>query len=207
MSMASVRAIVPVVLLTIAFIIVMGVIHYVRSQLPSAGLTWPTAFDNILSTLTSFGGLVVIVSLAALVIFALMTIFAGAVAARAVNMAPGALATPVAFYTLASPAEILKALLADFVNYARRRASAGIGGGLLVLIYVGLLVLVIGIAVGVGHQVITQFNQTTGSIPSSLAGLLTTISNFSGIIVLVVLASVIILILLSAFTGIARAGR
>jgi hypothetical protein len=80
-------------------------------------------------------------------------------------------------------------------------------GGLQVLIVIAVLVLVIGIAIAVGSQVITQFNQTTGSIPRPVGTLLTTISNFANIIILVTLAAVIIAILLSAFGGITRGGR
>ena len=86
MSVAAVRAVLPVVLLTVVFAIVIGVVFYVKGQLTPAGLTWPSAFDTALNTLTSFGTLVVIVALAALVIFVLISALGGSgIAGRFVN--------------------------------------------------------------------------------------------------------------------------
>jgi len=54
-SVAAVRAVLPIVLLTVVFAIVLGVVYYVKSQLTPAGLQWPSVFDATLNTLTSFG--------------------------------------------------------------------------------------------------------------------------------------------------------
>jgi hypothetical protein len=207
-SVAAVRAVLPIVLLTVVFAITLGVVYYVRSQLTPAGLQWPSAFDTSLNTLTNFGTLTVIVSLAALVIFVLFSVLAGRVAGRFVTLGAPGMSTPVLVYMpVVSPLEALKVLVETAVRAVRSRARAGVAGGLLVLVSVAVLVLIIGIAIAVGSQVITQFNQTTGSIPRPVGTLLTTIANFSNIIILVTLAAVIIFILLSAFGGIARGGR
>jgi hypothetical protein len=207
-SVAAVRAVLPIALLTVVFAIVLGVVYYVKSQLTPAGLTWPSAFDTALNTLTGFGTLVVIVALAALVMFVLLSVLGGRVAGRfATPWVPG-MSTPVLVYMpIISPLEALKALAETAVRAVRSRARVGVVGGLQVLIVIAALVLIIGIAIAVGSQVITQFNQTTGSIPRPVGTLLTTISNFANIIILVTLAAVIIAILLSAFGGIARGGR
>jgi hypothetical protein len=199
----------PIALLTVVFAIVLGVVYYVKSQLTPAGLTWPTAFDTALNTLTGFGSLVVIVALAALVIFVLLSTLGGNVPGRFVVPGAPGMSTPVLVYMpIISPLEALKVLAETAVRAVRSRAKAGLAGGLLALIIVAVLILVIGIAIAVGSQVITQFNATTGSIPRPVGALLTTISNFANIIVLIVLAAVIIAILLSAFGGVARgAGR
>jgi hypothetical protein len=208
-SVAAVRAVLPVVLLTVVFAIVIGVVYYVKGQLTPAGLTWPSAFDTALNTLTSFGTLVVIVALAALVIFVLIsTLGGGGMAGRFVTLGAPGMNTPVlAYMPIMSPLEALKILAEAAVRAVRSRARAGITGGLLVLVAIAVLVLVIGIGVAVGSQVIAQFNQTTGSIPGPVGALLTTISNFANIIILISLAAVIIAILLSAFGSMARAGR
>jgi predicted PurR-regulated permease PerM len=78
------------------------------------------------------------------------------------------------------PLEALKTLAETAVRAVRSRARAGVVGGLLVLVSVAVLVLIIGIAIAVGSQVITQFNQTTGSIPRPVGTLLTTISRTWG---------------------------
>ncbi|MCC5990119.1 MAG: hypothetical protein LM558_01225 [Thermosphaera sp.] len=208
MSVVAVRAVLPIVLLTVVFAITLGVVYYVKAQLNPAGLQWPSAFDTALSTLTSFGTLVVIVALATLVIFVLLNVLDGRVAGRFITLGAPDMGTPVLVYMpVVSPLEALKILAETAVRAVRGRARAGVVGGLLVLISIAVLVLVIGIAIAVGSQVITAFNQTTGSIPKPVGTLLTTISNFANIIVLVTLAAVIILILLSAFGGIARGGR
>ncbi len=208
MSVAAVRTVLPVALLTVVFAIVLGVVYYVKAQLGPTGLTWPSAFDTALNTLTSFGTLVVIVSLAALVIFALLATLGGRVMGRFVTLGAPGMSTPVLVYMpVMSPLEALKALAETAVRAVRSRARAGIAGGLLVLVSIAVLVLIIGIAIAVGSQVITQFNATTGSIPRPVGALLTTISNFANIIILVGLAAVIIAILLSAFGGIAKSGR
>jgi len=207
-SVAAVRAVLPIALLTVVFALVLGVVYYVRSQLTPAGLTWPSAFDAALSTLTGFGTLVVIVALAALVIFVLVSVLGGGIRARFVVPAMPGMSTPVLVYMpVVSPLEALKTLAETAVRAVRSRARAGVAGGLLVLISIAALVLVIGIAIAVGSQVITQFNQTTGSIPRPVGNLLTTIANFSNIIILVTLATVIIAILMSAFGGLVRGGR
>jgi hypothetical protein len=207
-SVAAVRAVLPIALLTVVFAIVLGVVYYVRSQLGPAGLQWPSAFDTALNTLTSFGTLVVIVALAALVIFVLFNVLGGRVAGRFVTLGAPGMSTPVLVYMpVMPPLEALKTLAETAVRAVRSRARAGVAGGLLVLISIAALVLIIGIAIAVGSQVITQFNQTTGSIPRPVGTLLTTISNFANIIILVGLAAVIIAILLSAFGGIVRGGR
>jgi len=207
-SVAAVRAVLPIVLLTVVFAIVLGVVYYVKAQLGPAGLQWPSAFDTALSTLTSFGTLVVIVALATLVIFVLLNVLGGGVGARFVVPSMPGMSTPVLVYMpVITPLEALKVLAKTAVRAVRSRARAGVAGGLLVLISIAVLVLIIGIAIAVGSQVITAFNQTTGSIPKPVGTLLTTISNFANIIVLVTLAAVIIFILLSAFGGIARGGR
>jgi hypothetical protein len=208
-SVSAVRAVLPVVLLTVVFAIVIGVVYYVRGQLTPAGLTWPSAFDTALNTLTSFGTLVVIVALAALVIFVLIsTLGASNVAGRFVTLGAPGMSTPALVYMpIMSPLEALKILAETGVRAVRSRARAGITGGLLVLVAIAVLVLVIGIGVAVGSQVIAQFNQTTGTIPRPVGALLTTISNFANIIILISLAAVIIAILLSAFGSMARAGR
>jgi hypothetical protein len=208
-SVAAVRAVLPVALLTVVFAIVIGVVFYVKGQLTPAGLTWPSAFDTALNTLTSFGALVVIVALAALVIFVLISALGGSgIAGRFVTLGAPGMSIPVLVYApIMSPFEALKILAGTAVRAVRSRARAGITGGLLVLVAVAVLVLVIGIAVAVGSQVIAQFNQTTGTIPGPVGALLTTISNFANIIILISLAAVIIAILLSAFGNMARAGR
>jgi hypothetical protein len=207
-SVAAVRAVLPIALLTVVFAITLGVVYYVKSQLGPAGLTWPSAFDTALNTLTSFGTLIVIVALAALVIFVLFNVLGGGVRARFVAPAiPGMGTVALAYMPVITPLEALKVLAETAVRAVRSRTRAGVAGGLLVLIAIAVLVLIIGIAVAVGNQVITQFNQTTGSIPRPVGTLLTTISNFANIIILVTLAAVIIAILLSAFGGIARGGR
>jgi hypothetical protein len=207
-SVEAVRAVLPIALLTAVFAIVLGVVYYVKAQLSPAGLTWPSAFDTALNTLTSFGTLVVIVALAALVLFVLLSTLGGRVAGRFATLGVPGLQTPVLVYMpIVSPLEALKALAETAVRAVRSRARVGVVGGLQVLIVIAALVLVIGIAIAVGSQVIAQFNATTGSIPRPVGGLLTTISNFANIIILVSLAAVIIVILLSAFGGIARGGR
>jgi hypothetical protein len=207
-SVAAVRAVLPIALLTVVFAIVLGVVYYVRSQLGPAGLAWPSAFDTALNILTSFGTIVVIVALAALVIFVLLSTLGGGIAGRFVTLWVPGMSTPVLVYMpVVSPLEALKTLAETAVRAVRSRVRAGVAGGLLALIAIAVLVLVIGIAMAVGSQVIAQFNATTGSIPKPVGNLLTTISNFSIIIIIVVLASVMITILLSAFGGIARGGR
>jgi hypothetical protein len=207
-SVAAVRAVLPIALLTVVFAIVLGVVYYVRAQLTPAGLQWPSAFDTALNTLTGFGTLVVIVALAALVIYVLVSVLGGGVAGRFATLGAPGLQTPVLVYMpVVSPLEALKILAETAVRAVRSRARTGVMGGLQVLIVIAVLVLVIGIAIAVGSQVLIQFNQTTGSIPRPVGTLLTTISNFANIIILVVLAAVIITILLSAFGGIARGGR
>ena len=209
MSVAAVRAVLPVVLLTVVFAIVLGVVFYVKEQLTPAGLTWPSAFDTALNTLTSFGTLAVIVALAALVIFVLLSTLGGSgIAGRFVTLGVPGMSTPVLVYVpIMSPLEALKILAEATVRAVRSRARTGVAGGLLVLIAVAALVLIIGIAIAVGREVIIQFNQTTGTIPGPVGTLLTTISNFANIIILISLAAVIIAILLSAFGSMARAGR
>jgi hypothetical protein len=207
-SVAAVRAVLPIALLTVVFAIVLGVVYYVRAQLAPAGLQWPSAFDTALNTLTSFGTLVVIVALAALVIYVLLSVLGGGVAGRFATLGvPGMQMPALVYVPIMSPLEALKVLAETAVRATRSRARVGVVGGLQVLIAIAALVLVIGIAIAVGGQVITQFNQTAGSIPRPVGTLLTTISNFANIIILVVLAAVIITILLSAFGGIARGGR
>jgi hypothetical protein len=207
-SVSAVRAVLPIVLLTVVFAITLGVVYYVRAQLAPAGLQWPSAFDTALSTLTSFGTLVVIVALAALVIYVLLSVLGGGVAGRFATPWVPSLQTPVLVYMpIVSPLEALKILAETAVRAVRSRARVGVIGGLLALIALAILVLVIGIAIAVGSQVLMQFNQTTGSIPRPVGILLTTISNFANIIILVVLAAIIIVILLSAFGGVARGGR
>jgi hypothetical protein len=207
-SVAAVRAVLPIALLTVVFAIVLGVVYYVKAQLTPAGLQWPSAFDTALNTLTGFGSLIVIVALAALVIFVLLTALGGGVAGRFIALGAPGMSTPVLVYMpIVSPLEALKILAETAVRAVRNRARAGVVGGLLALVSIAVLVLVIGIAIAVGSQVITAFNQTTGGIPRPVGALLTTISNFANIIILVVLAAVIIAILLSAFGGISRGGR
>jgi hypothetical protein len=207
-SVAAVRAVLPIALLTVVFAIVLGVVYYVRSQLTPAGLQWPSVFDTTLSTLTSFGTLIVIVALASLVIFVLLSAVGGGIRARFVAPALPGMSTPVLVYMpIASPLEALKILAETAVRAARSRARAGVAGGLLVLIHIGILVLVIGIAVAVGSQIILSFNQTTGSIPRPVGNLMSTIAGFSNIVILVTLAVVIIAILLSALGSLARGGR
>ena len=208
MSVAAVRAVLPIALLTVVFALVLGVVYAVRAQLSQAGLQWPSAFDAALSTVTSFGALIVIVALGALVIFVLFSLLGGRVAGRFVVLGAPAVGTPVLIYTpVISPLEALKVLAETAVRAVRSRARAGVTGGLLALISIAVIVLVIGIAVAVGAQVITQFNQTTGSIPKPVGNLLTVISYFSNIIILVVLGAIIIAILMSAFGGLVRGGR
>ena len=208
MSVAAVRAVMPIVLLTVVFAVVLGVVYYVRAQLEPAGLEWPSTFNAALNTLTNFGTLVVIVALAALVIFVLFDVLGGGAAGRFTTLwAPG-MSTPALVYVpIVSPLEVLKILAETAVRAVRSRARAGVSGGLLTLIAIAALVLIIGIAIAVGNQVIAQFNQTTESIPGSVGSLLATIANFANIIILVTLAAVIIATLLSAFGGLSRGGR
>jgi hypothetical protein len=207
-SVVAVRAILPVVLLAVVFAVVIGVVFYVRSQLEPAGLTWPSAFDAALGTLTSFGTLIVIVALAALVIYVLLNVLGGGIAGRFVVPGVPGLQTPVLVYIpIISPLEALKALAETAVRAVRSRARAGVTGGLLVLIYVAALVLIIGIAVAVGSKIIADFDAATDSIPEPVKNLMTTVASFSNIVILVVLAATIITILLSVFGGITRGGR
>jgi len=207
-SVAAVRAVLPIVLLTVVFAIVLGVVYYVRSQLTPAGLAWPSVFDATLATLTSFGTLIVIVALAALVIFVLLSALGGGVRARFVVPAVPGMSVPVLVYMSAvSPLEALKILAETAVRAVRGRAGAGVVGGLTVLINIAVIVLVIGIAIAVGSQIITSFNQTTGSIPKPVGNLLSTIAGFANIVILVTLAVVIIAILMSALGGLVRGGR
>jgi len=117
------------------------------------------------------------------------------------------MSTPVLVYMSLSPLEALKILAEIAVRAARSRARAGVAGGLLVLINIAILVLVIGIAVAVGSQIITSFNETTGSIPKPVGNLISTIAGFANIVILVTLAVVIIVILMSTLGGLVRAGR
>jgi hypothetical protein len=207
-SVAAVRAVLPIALLTVVFAIVLGVVYFVKAQLGPAGLQWPSAFDAALNTLTGFGALIVIVALAALVLYVLLSTLGGRVAGRFATLGVPGLQTPVLVYMpMVSPLEALKILAETAVRAVRSRARAGVIGGLQALIAIAALVLVIGIAIAVGGQVITQFNETTGSIPKPVGTLLTTISNFANIIILVVLAAIIIVILLSAFGGVTKGGR
>ena len=209
MSVSAVRAMLPVVLLTVALAIVIGVVYYVKSQLGPAGLTWPSAFDTALNTLTNFVVLAVIISLAAIVIFVLLSTLGGGVVGKFIALGKPGLQTPVLVYApLISPAEAVRALAEVAVRAVRSRARAGVAGGLLAIVVIAVLVLAVGVAIAVGSQIITQFNATTGSIPRPVGNLLTTISNFANIIILVALAAVIITVLLSAFGGVvARGGR
>ena len=208
MSVAAVRAVLPIVLLTVVFAIVLGVVYYVKSQLTPAGLTWPSVFDATLATLTSFGTLIVIVALAALVIFVLLSAIGGGVRARFVVPAAPGMSVPVLVYmSVVSPLEALKILAETAVRAVRGRARAGVAGGLMVLINIAVIVLVIGIAVAVGSQIVTSFNATTGSIPKPVGNLLSTIAGFANIVILVTLAVVIIAILISALGGLVRGGR
>jgi len=116
--------------------------------------------------------------------------------------------TPVLVYApVVSPFEALRILVETLIKAVRSRARAGTSGGLLVLINIAILVLVIGIAVAVGSQIITSFNETTGSIPRPVGNLLSTIAGFANIVILVTLAVVIIVILLSTLGGLVRGGR
>jgi hypothetical protein len=207
-SVVAVRAVLPIVLLTVVFAIVLGVVYYVRSQLTPAGLTWPSVFDATLATLTSFGTLIVIVALAALVIYVLLSALGGGIRARFVVPGVPGMSVPVLVYApVVSPLEAVKALVETAVRAVRGRAGAGTAGGLLVLVNIAILVLVIGIAVAVGSQIITSFNQTTGSIPKPVGNLISTIAGFANIVILVSLAVVIIAILLSALGGLVKGGR
>jgi hypothetical protein len=150
----------------------------------------------------------VIVALAALVIYVLVNALGGVAGARFVAPAVPGMSTPALVYVpIVSPLEALKTLAETAVRAVKSRARAGVAGGLLVLINIGILVLVIGIAVAVGGQIITSFNETTGSIPKPVGNLISTISGFANIVILVTLAVVIILILLSALGGLVRGER